>query len=161
MIGKRILDIYLIASDRVYVWIRLLCKALLIIMIVSVSYAVFGRFVLKSTPKWCEEISLLCMVWTCFLSAALAIKDDCHVRMTVSTYLFPEKICKKLHIFAYLVLILINMVWVIWGFKLILLSKAARMASTQLPMACLYGAAAVSGLVGVLMSAARIIRGNW
>jgi TRAP-type C4-dicarboxylate transport system permease small subunit len=148
-------------ADGVYILIQWLCKIIIIIMVASVTIAVVGRYVFRFTPKWCEETGILCMVWVCFLSATLAIKDGIHIRMTIFEYFIPQKATKALHCFAYIFLLALHIAWIIAGWQLIEITIVPRMPSTQLPQATLYGSVFVMGIFGVIMSLSRLFKGEW
>lgn len=157
----RIIDIYQKFAGVVYAFVLLLTKALCVIMIVSVSYAVAGRFILHATPRWCEEVGILSMIWVCFLSASLAIRDGNHIRMTILEYVLPRKAVKALHILAYIVLLSLSAIWIYAGWDVVQLTRMTRMPSTRLPMAVSYASVFVSGILGVIMSLSRLLRGGW
>lgn len=148
-------------SDIIYKIILIACKVLFIGMVFSVTYAVVGRFILRSTPKWCEETGILCMVWICFLSATMAIRDGAHIRMTILEYVFPKKVSQYLHFQSYVVLLILSVIWTIYGKQVIELTLVPKMPSTQLPMAVLFGSVFVSGVLGIIMSLSRLLKGGW
>ena len=152
---------YLAVSDRIYIVVRSLCKLLLLIMTLSVSYAFVGRFIIKKTPSWCEELGILCMVWVGLLSSALAIRDGIHIRMTVINYIFSDKVCKTMHFCSYVVLLILNIVWVKYGVQVISLTFRTKMTALQLPQSVLYGSVAVVGVIGIVMTLARMVKGEW
>ncbi len=144
-------------TNTIYYGIEIICKLLFIVMVFSISYAVFGRFVLKSAPRWCEELGILCMVWICFLSSTLAIKDGTHIRMTLLEVFLPKSICHKLHLFSYIGILAISIIWMIYGYQVVLLSLVPRMPSTQLSMAWLYSTVMVTGFCGIIMSISKLL----
>lgn len=158
---KKICGIYNIFADRLYTVVETAGKLLFIIMVGAVSAAVFGRFVLRATPQWSEETGIICMVWLCFLSAALAVRDGSHIRMTVISYIFSAKACKVFHFASYVLIFILNVIWMVYGGEIIELTVKTRMPSTGFPMAVLFGSVGISGGIGALLSLARLTRGNW
>lgn len=78
-----------------------LCKVLLIVDILITSMAVLGRFVpFIPDPAWSEEIVLTLMAYLAVLSAALAIRQRSHIRMTAFDKLLPEKVIIYLDLLA-------------------------------------------------------------
>ena len=67
------------------------CRILFVIMIVITGYTVLGRLVLKSSPAWGEELVLMCMVYMALVSAALAIKTNSHIRISLLDYVLPKR----------------------------------------------------------------------
>ena len=148
-------------ADVVYLCIRGLCKIICAVMVLSVFYAVLGRFILPTTPRWCEEVGILCMVWICFLASTLAIRDGIHVRMDILNYVLPKAVSKALHALSYVALLVLCLVWIFAGWEVIDMTLIPKMPSTQLPQAILYGSVFASGILGAIMSLSRLLRGGW
>lgn len=53
-----------------------------------ISWQVFGRFVLNSSPSWTEQAALLLMIWYVMLGAAAGVKEGFHIRIA----LFEQKL---------------------------------------------------------------------
>lgn len=147
--------------DYLYRLVVVVNKIIFLIMVGSITAAVAGRFVFQKTPKWSEEIGILCLVWLCFLTAQMAVRDGTHIRMTIIELLLPRNIAKVLHVLAYVVIFFVNVLWIIYGAQVVQLSMSAVMPSTRLPMACIYASTAISGLVGIFMVIGRWIRGGF
>ncbi len=158
---RQLVDMYQKFTDCIYALIRMVSKTLCIVMVISVSYAVVGRFILRSTPRWCEEVGILCMVWLCFLTATMSIRDGIHIRMNILEYIVPASVTKFLHFLSYVVLLVLSAVWIVAGWEVVELTLIPKMPSTQFPMAVLYSSVFVSGILGVIMSLSRLLRGGW
>lgn len=79
--------------DRFYKFIMFLCKMLLIIDILITVMAVTGRYVsFVPDPSWTEEVVLTCIAYMAVLSAALAIRNRSHIRMTAFDDVLPKKL---------------------------------------------------------------------
>ncbi len=53
------------------------------VMVLSMLIGVFFRYVMQDSLSWTDEVALLCFSWTVFLTAALAVRDNSHVRVEV------------------------------------------------------------------------------
>ncbi len=159
--GGGIVAAYQKFANAVYIFIRALCKIICAVMVFSVFYAVIGRFVLSSTPRWCEEVGILCMVWICFLASTMAIRDGVHVRMDVIDLVLPKTVAKALHFLSYAMLLILCLVWIYAGWDVIDMTLIPKMPSTQLPQAVLYGSVFASGVFGAIMTISRMLRGGW
>lgn len=79
------------ALSSVYRWVELVvtrtvqASAILAstVMVLSMIVGVFFRYVMQNSLSWTDEIALLCFSWTVFLTAALAVRDNSHVRVEV------------------------------------------------------------------------------
>lgn len=55
----------------------------LAVMVVSICWQVFGRYVLNHAPGWTEETARFLMAWITMLGSAMVIRRDGHVAVTV------------------------------------------------------------------------------
>lgn len=144
-----------------YRMIEIVSRVLLLVMVGSISYAVFGRFILSRSPSWAEELSIFCMVWLAILSSALAVRDGTHIRMTIITYLVPEKISGYLHRLSYVLLFVIGIVFVFAGAQLYDLFRPSVLGVLRISTKWLALVFPVAGVAHILMVIARIRRAGW
>jgi TRAP-type C4-dicarboxylate transport system permease small subunit len=136
------------------------CVCVFAVMVFSVSYGVLGRYLtFVKAPRWTQELAILCMVWLCFISAGSAVKDDKHVRMTLIENIVSKSWVVPLKTFAYVLLALVNIFFVIYGAQTAILSRSARMAATGWPLSITYDSIVLGGLYGAVMSVYRIYKG--
>ncbi len=139
-----------------------LCICVFSVMVFSVSYGVVGRYIpFIQNPRWTQELAILCMVWLCFMGAGYAIKEKLHVRMTVINFLVPKKVAVVLHASAYGLLLIVNIMWVVYGIQLLELTKMAKMSATGWPIGITYLSVVIGGLYGIAMSVYRIVKGGF
>lgn len=104
--------------DMVYKFVQLLCKMLLIIDLLITIIAVAGRYVpFIPDPAWSEEVVLTCMAYMAVLSAALAIRNNSHIRMTVFDKYIPEKALIISDIIAEVAVLVLAIVMIVVGWK--------------------------------------------
>lgn len=108
--------------DKLYSFVMLICKLLLIADVLITSYAVLGRYVgkyipLLDDPAWSEEIVLTCMIYMAFLSASLAIRKQTHIRMTSLDTFLPDTVCHVLDLIADLLVLAFSFVMIWEGFQ--------------------------------------------
>lgn len=60
----------------------LLLAAMLAVLVGSLAWQVFGRYVLGRAPSWSEELARFLMVWVTMLGAAAVIRRDGHIAVT-------------------------------------------------------------------------------
>jgi len=75
--------------DRVSFVALVLAAAGLVLMTCVVAYAIFGRYVLNSTPSWAEAASIMLMAWFIFLGAAVGVRERTHLGFDVLLYVLP------------------------------------------------------------------------
>lgn len=158
---RKVIDAYQKFADFFYELMMVLCRILYIVMVSVIFYAVLGRFVFQRSSAWTHELGILCMVWICFITAALAIRDGSHIRMTLLEYIAPKIVTKILHCVAYFLLLALSFVLVLYGWRIIDLTMMARLPALQIPMSVLYASVFATGICGIVMSISRILRGEW
>ncbi len=144
--------------DFLYYAIQWICVICLAGQVLVTSYAVFGRFVLNDTPAWSDEISRVLMVWMSLLSAAMAVKDDTHVRITMLDKLFG-KVGLKIRntIFALLNIFFCSVLF--WkGVDLVRQTARTILPGSGLPSSILYGSVCAGGLAMAVMLLYRMGR---
>ena len=126
--------------------IQWVCVGSMALQVLVVVYVVFGRFVLNNTPKWGEEIALLAMVWLSLFSAALAMEDDSHIRMSIFDRMFSRRgiIIRDIIFFALNALFCIFLLTE--GLKLVILTNASIMPGSRLPVPVLYISVPISAI---------------
>lgn len=137
--------------ERFYQIIQWVCMFCLAGQVLIISYAVIGRFVLNHSPAWAEEISRVLMVWMSLLSAALAVKDGSHVRMTIFDKLFGKTGLKIREI----IFVAINIIFcgvLFWkGIELVRQTHGTKLPGSGLPTSLLYGSVCVGGVCMTIM----------
>ncbi len=137
-----------------------LCVCIFAVMVFSVSYGVVGRYLpFVRAPRWTQELAILCMVWLCFVGAGAAVKDGRHVRMTIIESIVPKSWIHPLRLFAYVVLVIVNLFWVVYGIQTTILSHASKMSATGWPLSVTYLSLVIGGLYGAVMAVYRIRKG--
>lgn len=152
---REILDRVIGRLERLNV---VLCQTLLVVQIVVVSYVVFGRFVLNSTPAWGEALSKLCMVWFTFLSIAFAVKSDSHIRLAALDLIFPLRIRRILYVASALLVATVAAFFVVQGLNLMELTWTSRMPGLRIPRAWLYLSLPVAGVMILITLLGKLVR---
>lgn len=107
-------------------------------MVIVAVYSVFMRYVMNNAPRWGDEIALLCMVWFGFLSAAVALKEDRHIRINFWNLFLPPKVHKILEIVVHLIGLVTACVFFKYSLHLVSLAGMTRMTGSRLPLTYLY-----------------------
>lgn len=151
---------YAILCQNVYRAVELICCAATTIMIICIAIAVIGRFFFHATPKWTEEFGIVCLIWLCFFSAQLAVYNDSHIRMTLLEYLFPRHLTKKIYKTGYLVILVMDILWIWYGRSIIGLSGMNKLPATGWPIFIEYIPVVLSGIAGVVLTTGRMVKGE-
>ncbi|MFR5732174.1 MAG: TRAP transporter small permease [Clostridium sp.] len=114
-------------------------------------YSVFMRYVMHNAPCWGDELALLCMVWFGFLSAAVALKEDRHIRVDLWKAVLPPKAYKVLELVVHLIGFAALCVFFKYSLHLTALAGMTKMTGSRLPLTYLYLAEPVG--IGMLIVA--------
>ena len=106
--------------DWAYKIMLFICKLLLIADIIITAWTVAGRYIPFITdPHWSEEIILTFMVYMAVLSATLAIRKRCHIRMTAFDKYLPRKVLLVLDLLADIAVLILGVILLVQGAKVI------------------------------------------
>jgi TRAP-type C4-dicarboxylate transport system permease small subunit len=88
----------------------------LIGMTIAVSWQVFGRYVLNSTPTWTEALSIQLMGWFILLGAAVGVREGYHLGFDILRIALPGLPAKTMALVSHLVVLAFGlaMVWYSW-----------------------------------------------
>lgn len=110
------------AYDMTEKVVMFVCKLLLVADIAITCYSVLGRYLGKyisfiTDPSWSEEVVLTCMSYMVVLAAALAIRKNSHIRMTVFDRYLPPVLLKILDLLADIAILVLALVMITVGWK--------------------------------------------
>ena len=145
--------------NRVYQCIMILCKIFLIIEILIAALVVVTRYLPGIVvPTWSEETILTCMIYMAMLSAALGLRRNAHIRMTVFDRLLPKATVKALDLFGCVAVLAfaLAMVYYGWNFAVTMGMKGAYASMPFISKFWLYFPIPLSGLVTALFEVEQI-----
>lgn len=123
---------------------------ILVLMLVSVVWQVFSRFVLRAPSTITDEVSSFSLIWVGLLGAAYAAGKNLHLAID----LIPEAVVKKnQNLFNGIVFISITIfaftVMIIGGFRLVQLSFqfGQTSATLKIPLGFIYMVVPISGVL--------------
>lgn len=123
---------------------------ILVIMLLSVIWQVFSRFVLRAPSTITDEISSFSLIWVWLLGAAYAAGKSLHLAID----LIPEDVVKKRQsLFNGIVFVSIAFfaftVMIIGGFRLVQLSFqfGQTSATLEIPLGFIYMVVPISGIL--------------
>jgi TRAP-type C4-dicarboxylate transport system permease small subunit len=121
------------------------CNIFMITQVIVINITVFGRYIFNKTPGWGEPVALLCMVWFCLLSAALVVKDDRHLSVTVIDYILPAGAIKYFNVINDIIISLFALFMIVEGAKLTQLSTLNIIPGLNIKSSWLSASVPVSG----------------
>lgn len=117
------------------------------LMTVIVAGTVFTRYLFSYTPRWSSEVSMLLLVWVGFIGIAVGFRDKLHIGVGALVALFPKKVQTLCDIIAKILVIIVAIIFIVYGFRFTSLMGGSTMAGTGLPQSVLYAAIPVSGVL--------------
>ncbi|WCN07469.1 TRAP transporter small permease [Marinomonas mediterranea] len=88
-----------------------LAGAMIVVLVMSFGWLVFGRYVLNDTPTWVEQMAMLLIVGITFLAAAVGIYERTHLSVEMITLVISKKV-------ALFIECIINLLLAAFGFAL-------------------------------------------
>lgn len=117
-----------------------MCRLMLSIQVVVIFIVVVGRYVFNKTPAWGEALTLFLLVWVALLGAALVLREDKHIRVTIIDSLVPPVVVKCLTILSDLVLIGFSGLLLYAGYQLTKQTMTSVISGLGISRAYMYGA---------------------
>jgi len=132
----------------------LLLAVMLVVLVGSLAWQVFGRYVLDAAPSWSEELARFLMVWITMLGAASVMPKDGHITVTALPDALGPRARRALGVVRDLVMLAVAYVVAYYGVALAgLLARQASPAfevSMALPYAALPAGAVLIAVMVVL-----------
>lgn len=135
--------------DKVFFIVGILEKILLSLMVLIICAQVFLRFA-DISLSWGSEVALIGMVWVTFLTLAIGVRLDIHIRIGMFVNFLPKKAKIILEQILNIAMLFICLLMVIYGWKLTDYAFASTLPATKLPTAVVYGVVPVVGVICVL-----------
>lgn len=104
--------------ERTSNWLIRLSAAGLIAMTAIISWQVFGRFVLGSSPSWTEQASLILMIWYVFFAAAAGVYEGFHIRIELLESMSNARNARRIRIAIQLIVAAFGLVLLVFGSQL-------------------------------------------
>lgn len=137
-----------------------LCRILLGAQAAICIIIFIGRYFFQYTPPWGEAAAMMCLVWLCILSSALAIRDDTHLRMTVLDDKLPGKVLIALDAVTSVVIVCFAVFMIYAGTGLVKMSTRNMITGLNIPFSWMNLSMPITGIV-YLFSVAEQWRRRW
>lgn len=105
----------------------------LVAMTVAVAWQVYGRYVLGSTPRYTEALSIMLMAWFIFLGAAVGVRERYHLGFDVLLYFVPLRAKSVLRTISDVVVFAFGFGMVVYGGQLAALNWSVTIPTLGLP----------------------------
>ena len=131
---------------------------LLVLLIITFGWLVFGRYVLNDTPTWVEQTALLSVAYITFLGAAAGVRHNSHLSIDLLRDNMPEPIKGLMHHLADLFVVAFGgfMAW--QGWQLMMTNLARPIPMLGLSESWRAAPLAICGALMVLFAVANIVK---
>ena len=129
----------------------------LLLMTAIISWKVFGRYVLDSTPSWAEQLALVLMIWYVCFAAAAGVKEGFHIRIVALENVCPYPIQFAMRLFSHGVIGICGLAMCIWGIQLVVGTWSHVVPTLGVPRGSVYIALPVSGALITFFSLEKIV----
>jgi TRAP-type C4-dicarboxylate transport system permease small subunit len=129
----------------------------LLLIVVTVAYQVFGRYVLNNPPTWAESLALLLVLYVTLIAAAVGVRDAGHIGMESLLILAPTKVREAVEVFIHVLVALFGAAMVYNGIILGTSVAAYKISGLGLSEGLRYVPLVISGALIVLFSIEHII----
>lgn len=120
---------------------------------------VFFRYVIQQPLTWSQEALMICFVYSVLFGAALAVKNDDHLKVDLFENL-PKAVKKVLSIVQYIIVVTLMIALLYFGYKLVLSNLESGQIVGMLPIkkAYVYMSLPVSALFMLYYQVKKVFR---
>ena len=134
--------------NRALVTLETLAAGGLVITVAAVVLLqVLMRYLFATPNPWSEELSRFAFIWVSLLGASLAVEHRAHFGFDQVTRKLAPRTKRAVETFAQAVVLGFSLLLIATGIALMDLTMGERSPALNLPMALVYAAAPVSGLL--------------
>jgi TRAP-type C4-dicarboxylate transport system permease small subunit len=130
----------------------------LVAMTVAVAWQVYGRYVLGSTPRYTEALSVMLMAWFIFLGAAVGVRERYHLGFDVVLYFLPPGWKAVLRSISDIVVFGFAVGMIVYGTQLSMLNPMAPIPTLGVPSAMTFLPIICGGFLMCLFSVERVLQ---
>ncbi len=123
---------------------------LVVTVAVVVLLQVGMRYLFSYPNPWSEEVSRFCFIWMSLLGASLAVEQRAHFGFDQVTKGLAPRAKRAVEAFAWAVVLMFSLLLIATGLALMDLTMGERSSALNLPMALVYAAVPVSGVLMVI-----------
>lgn len=129
----------------------------LLLIVLTVAWQVFGRYVLNNPPTWAEGLALLLILYVTLIAAAVGVRDAGHIGMESLLVLAPERVRIRIERLIHVLVALFGAAMVWNGWRLGVSVMSYKIPGLSVPEGLRYVPLVVSGTLIVLFSVEHIV----
>lgn len=139
-------------SDFIVRIITAVVVALTLVMLTSIGWQIFMRYVFNRPPSWTEELALLCFTWVSLLMLALGVRQAFHARIDLLANQLPRRWSDALNCLVLLMTAGFGAYLCVGGTTYVLETASSVSAAIAYPIYALHFAAPVCGALVLLFA---------
>ena len=124
--------------DSIFNLLQTYSKVVLLAVVLIVCAQVVSRKFFNYSIIWSEEVALLLMVWMAFISMAIGVAKDIHIRITLFFKLFPKPLQTVFVWLEHIVSLFVGWELLVNGCRLIKFTLHSTLPTTKWPSFVLY-----------------------
>ena len=109
---------YIRAMDEIHRACLFLAGACLVIIVITIPYGVFCRYVLNSAASWPEPAAVLLTIVITFFGAAACYRLGIHMNVSVGVSMLPARLQRAAAFIVELLMAVMAIYMVVYGFSL-------------------------------------------
>jgi TRAP-type C4-dicarboxylate transport system permease small subunit len=129
----------------------------LLLIVLTVAWQVFGRYVLHNPPTWAESLALLLVLYVTLIAAAVGVRDAGHIGMESLLMLAPDRLRIAIERVIHGLIALFGIAMVTNGWQLGQSVMGYKISGLGLSEGLRYVPLVVSGALIVLFSIEHIV----
>ncbi len=139
--------------NRIEEWLSV---AVLVAILILLTYQVVMRFVFHNTNSWSEELARYLFIWLVYISAAYAIYKNAHIKIDAVKSLYPKKIRKYIPILGNVIFLIYAVAITIFSFDYCMDIYASHQVSMGLGVMMAYMYASIP--IGHALMSIRLVQ---
>lgn len=134
-------------AERIEQVLDLVNAGLLAVMVVTLSWQVFGRYVLSHAPSWSEELARFSLAWMTMFAAAAALRNGQHISVTTLLAAVPPRVQQVLMVLRDLCILATAAIFGWSGLQFAMMNATQESAGLEVSMAVPYASLVVGALL--------------
>nr|WP_249317182.1 TRAP transporter small permease [Bacillus sp. FJAT-50079] len=116
-------------------------------MTLIVSIQVATRKIFHHVFFWSEEVTMLLLIWFCFLGIAIGFREKIHLAMSAFTNLFPASWNKVLDKIIALTIFALGVYFIVYGWGFSSIMHESTLPATGWPASTMYVIMPITGVL--------------
>ena len=144
--------------NLIHIGMVILAKVMIVAMVCIIFVNVVLRYAFSSGLMWSEEIALLLAIWFSFLAMAIGVKQGLHIHISLlPSDRLPKIVDAALTKLASIVVIIVAVLMLIYGWKLVGFTMKSIMPATKWPAGLQYAIVPPAAILMILDALATLV----